>query len=288
MEGPRAVGGSGTRRLGRRERYRRNGFRAHFGTDGGGGREENPRQRGEPTGLRRRRGRYPAGRKASITPLGECSDDGGRRPWASQRFSPRSGRCTASRFRGVLVQGEVRPGAVVVGKVCVQRRQTCSAGGSPTGARARRPVAWMAGRRETKALKPIDEAIRRMGASHRAVTGVNAEVASKHGARRPSAYRAREGSRGRRSLADAAGPLRRGGSDGTVTRARRATGEALLVPPRNRRSRVGPITGAPGKWADGERVAEGPAVATRRGNARGAKGPCCSAMPPATWKAGAS
>jgi hypothetical protein len=71
---------------------------------------------------------------------------------------------------GVLVQGEVCSGAVVVEEVCVQRRQTCSVGGSPTGATARRPVAWMAGRRETKALKPIDDTIGRMGASDRAVT----------------------------------------------------------------------------------------------------------------------
>ncbi len=35
--------------------------------------------------------------------------------------------------------------------------------GRPTGARARRPVAWMAGRRETEALKPIDEPIGRIG-----------------------------------------------------------------------------------------------------------------------------
>jgi hypothetical protein len=106
--------------------------------------------------------------------------------------------------------------------------------------------------------------------------------------RRPSASCPREGSRERRSLADAATPLRRGGSDGTVTRTRRTNGEALLVPPRNRRSKVGRITGAPGKSADDERVADGPEGATRRGNARGAMGPCCSAMPPATWKAGAS
>jgi hypothetical protein len=107
--------------------------------------------------------------------------------------------------------------------------------------------------------------------------------------RRPSVSCPREGSRERRSLADAATPLRRGGSDGTVTRTRgAATGEALLVPPRNRRSKVGRITGAPGKSADDERVADGPEVARRRGNARGAKGPCCSAMPPTTWKAGAA
>jgi len=45
---------------------------------------------------------------------------------------------------------------------CVQRRQTCSAGVSPVGARARSLEAWMAGRRETDALKPIDTAIVRM------------------------------------------------------------------------------------------------------------------------------
>jgi hypothetical protein len=106
--------------------------------------------------------------------------------------------------------------------------------------------------------------------------------------RRPSGCELREGSRDRRTLASAAGPLRRGGSGGTVTRTRRATGETLLVPPRNRRSWVGRITGAPGKSADDERVAEGPAVAVRRGNARGAKGPCCSATPPTTRKAGAT
>jgi len=106
--------------------------------------------------------------------------------------------------------------------------------------------------------------------------------------RRPSAYFTREGSRDRRSLADATTPLRRGVSDGTARRTRQATGETLLVPPRNRRSRVGRITGSPGKAADGERVADGPEEAMRRGNARGAKGPCCSATPPTTWKAGAS
>jgi hypothetical protein len=106
--------------------------------------------------------------------------------------------------------------------------------------------------------------------------------------RRLSVCFLREGSRDRRSLADAATPLRRGASDGTVTRTRRANGEALLVPPRNRRSRVGRITGCPGKSADDERVADGPARARKRGNARGATGPCCSAIPPTTWKAGAS
>src|SRR2546425_10586327 len=46
---------------------------------------------------------------------------------------------------------------------CVSReRQVRLAGASPAGARARRPVAWIAGRRETETLKPIDKAIERM------------------------------------------------------------------------------------------------------------------------------
>jgi hypothetical protein len=92
----------------------------------------------------------------------------------------------------------------------------------------------------------------------------------------------------RRRLAGAAGHSGGVGSDSTVTRARRATGEALLVPPRKGRSPGRPRTRAPGKWADGERVAEGPGVATRRGKARGAQGPCWSVGPPATGKAGAA
>jgi len=72
-----------------------------------------------------------------------------------------------------------------------------------------------------------------------------------------------------------------------VTRTRRATGEALLVPPGKRRSQVRPITSVPGKWAEGERVEDGLVVAGKRGNARGAKEPYWSAMPPTTWKAGA-
>ena len=78
-----------------------------------------------------------------------------------------------------------------------------------------------------------------------------------------------------RKLIDTAGPLRRGGSGGTMTRTDRATGEALLVPAGNRRSKVGPITGSTGKWVEDEKVADGRAVAQRRGNARGAKAPCC-------------
>src|SRR5882724_1819543 len=54
----------------------------------------------------------------------------------------------------------------------------------------------------------------------------------------------------------------------------KATGEALLVPARNRRSRVGRITGETGKSAEDERVAAGSVVAMKRSNVCGAKGPC--------------
>jgi hypothetical protein len=64
-------------------------------------------------------------------------------------------------------------------RLCVQQRLVCSAGVKPAGARVRRPVARMAGWRETKTLKPIDKIFLGEIASHRAVTTVNAQVASK-------------------------------------------------------------------------------------------------------------
>src|SRR5207342_2008616 len=79
---------------------------------------------------------------------------------------------------------------------------------------------------------------------------------------------------GCRNLTDAAPLPRRGGSDSTVTRTCQATGEALLVPAGNRRSKVGRITGQTGKSAEDKRVAAGSVVATKRRNVRGAKGPC--------------
>jgi hypothetical protein len=71
-------------------------------------------------------------------------------------------------------------------------------------------------------------------------------------------------------------PLRRGSRGSTVTRTCRATGEAVLVPPRNRRSKVGRITGTTGKSTEDETVAAGSVLAMKRGNSRGAKGPCCT------------
>jgi hypothetical protein len=64
-------------------------------------------------------------------------------------------------------------------RLCVQRRLARLAGVSPAEARARRLVAWMAGRRETNDLKPIDRVIVGMTASHRAVAQANAQVAPK-------------------------------------------------------------------------------------------------------------
>jgi hypothetical protein len=71
-----------------------------------------------------------------------------------------------------------------------------------------------------------------------------------------------------------------------VTRTCRATGEAVLVPPRNRRSKVGRITGSPGKSTEDETVAAGSVVAMKRSNARGAKGPCCAYFLPPKREAG--
>src|SRR4030095_10863158 len=136
---------------------------------------------------------------------------------------------------------------------------------------------------------PIDKAIERMVSESPGRNASEREVAPKdpNPGGRAVDYPAK-GNTGRRSLADAA--ARSGGawSDSTVRQAHRATGETLLVLLRNQRSQVGRITGGPGKSSDGERVADGFVVATKRGNARGAKGPCCSARPPATREAGAA
>lgn len=74
-----------------------------------------------------------------------------------QHFScARSGQATVGRPRS-----EPDWGKPTVRK-CVQKRLTSSVGVSPTWAKARRPVAWMAGQRETNGLKPIGTTICRM------------------------------------------------------------------------------------------------------------------------------
>jgi len=77
-------------------------------------------------------------------------------------------------------------------------------GDRPTEARVRSFVAWIAGRRKTEFLKPIDGIMYRMMASHWAVTKVNAEVASKVLSQGPSPQPEGEGSMDRRKLTDAA------------------------------------------------------------------------------------
>src|SRR6266849_6684299 len=63
---------------------------------------------------------------------------------------------------------------------CVSReRQVRLAGASPAGARARRPVAWIAGWRETETLKPIDKAIERMVSESPGRNASEREVAPK-------------------------------------------------------------------------------------------------------------
>ena len=52
-------------------------------------------------------------------------------------------------------------------------------GSQPRRGKSQSPVTWVAGWRETKTLKPIDDVSLGEITSHRAVTKVNAEVASK-------------------------------------------------------------------------------------------------------------
>ena len=103
--------------------------------------------------------------------------------------------------------------------MCVQRRLACSAGDKPAEARVRSLVAWIAERRETEFLKPIDDCLFGRRASHRAVMKMNVDVAWKVKIPEGRACnREGEGSMDSRNLTDAAVSLRRGGSDGTMTR----------------------------------------------------------------------
>ena len=133
-------------------------------------------------------------------------------------------------------------------RLCVQLRLVCSAGVSPVRVRIRSPVAWMAGMRETDYLKPIDKAVfgtvsESPGRNESERTG----GPESENPRRPSPHPWGEGRMDSRKLIDTAYPLRRGGSDSTVARTHRATGEALFVPGRNSWSKVGSITVNSGK-----------------------------------------
>ena len=80
---------------------------------------------------------------------------------------------------------------------------------------------------------------------------------------------------GRRTLIEAAALSGGVIIDGMMIRTCEATGETRLVRTRNCRRRVGRITGNTGQAADDERESDGLVVARKRGNARGAKEPCC-------------
>src|SRR5262245_4577800 len=153
----------------------------------------------------------------------------------------------------------------------------CSAGGRPAGVRIGSPVAGRAGRRVTKGPEaprqphPWDEC--KFSGRNESEREVAPKVSSPGGRAR---NREGEGCMARRKPIDATSHSGGVVSDGTRTRTHRATGEALLVPTRKGGSGVGRITGNTGKSADDERVTEGSVVATKRSNARGAKGPCCS------------
>ena len=103
--------------------------------------------------------------------------------------------------------------------MCPDYAEVCSAGGSPVRVKASSPVAWIAGRRETKFLKPIDKV----------TLGVISKSAGRNESKRigglesdefwkPSLQLRGEGSIGKRKLAVAFVLFQRGDSDGMVTR----------------------------------------------------------------------
>ena len=180
----------------------------------------------------------------------------------------RSGVC-----RAVKVLREPEAGKPHV-RVCVQRRLARSVGGSPTGVRARRPVAWMVGWRETQPRKPIDTAILGMASESPGRTarerrgGPDSEKP-----RRPSPQPEGEGRMTRRRLAVATGHA--GGVGATARCPGRA--KQLEKPSSSRcesgeaREAVEPVP--PGRRSKARGWRRGPEERGRRGHAAGAKGP---------------
>lgn len=68
------------------------------------------------------------------------------------------------------------------------------------------------------------------------------------------------------NLAENVRQLRRGDSDSTVIGICYVTGEVLLALVRNGEKKVALITGVPGKWSEGERMADGFVVAKSQSN----------------------
>src|SRR6266478_7632288 len=86
----------------------------------------------------------PVERRERVIAIGIGSTGNGRNPTINGRRQPSCGD-TSRMNREVHV------------RLCVQERLACSAGDKPAGAKVRRPVVRIAGWRETKTLKPIDE-----------------------------------------------------------------------------------------------------------------------------------
>ena len=120
-------------------------------------------------------------------------------------------------------------------KVCPAKAGVFSGRQSHQG-KSQNPVAWIVRRKETESREPIDKAIEGWRASHRAVMNKRRRSLETE-SRRPSLSSWGEGSMDGRRLTGAARPLWRGYSDSTMARMRQATGETLLAPSRNRRSR---------------------------------------------------
>jgi hypothetical protein len=148
------------------------------------------------------------------------------------------------------------------------------------------PVAWVAFVEETKRMKPTDKAA--LGAVSESPGRNESEPIGGLDTINPKAEPFGSGRRQHDvPQSDRSGrSLRRGGRGSTVARTCRATGETVLAPARNRWSKVPCITGATGKAGKGETAAARPVVAERRGNARGAKGPCCISKSESTREAG--
>lgn len=145
----------------------------------------------------------------------------------------------------------------------------------PCRGKSQSPVAWMAAHPGNRDAEAHRRRRRRTVASHQAVMRMNGDVASKFCPRRLSPQKSGEGCRTHRTLTDAMGTS--GGVKPTAWWQGHA--EQLERPSSPRReiggSWVGRITGNTGKSTDGERESEGRVRATKRGNSRGAKAPCC-------------
>ena len=149
-------------------------------------------------------------------------------------------------------------------------------GGESHRGKSRNPGFWVAFVEETRGMKPIDKAA--LGAVSESPGRNESEPIGGLETINPKAEPFGSGRRQQDvPQFDRSGrSLRRGGRGSTETRTCRATGETVLVPARNRWSKVDRITGATGKAVEGETVAARLAVAKKQGNACGAKRPCCT------------